>query len=137
MARIELPSTRPDGTHNWVEIRQKTRPLDYSVVPEAIRVVITTEPDGSEVRHMVGGAEERMRIALLARAIESWSFDGVPIPSQNIAKPEDVIDSVFTDEDDWDKVSEAVQPLLDRVQRRPKPATAPQASPAPPAQSPT
>jgi hypothetical protein len=122
--RVELPSTRPDGTHNWVEIRDKKRPLDSAAIQEAIKVVVEVAPDGTETRYAVGGQEERMRIGLLARAITAWSFDGTPVPSQNIAKPEEVIDSVFG-EDDWDVVYDAIQPLLDRVLRRPKTTTGP------------
>lgn len=106
-------------------MRQVPRPLDYSAAQEAVRVIVNMAPDGSETREVVGGAEVRMQFALLARAITAWSFDGVPVPSQNIAKPDEVLDSVFTDPDDWDAVCEAVQPLLERVNNRrgtPKPA---------------
>lgn len=120
MARIELSSTRPDGSRNWIDIRQAARPLDYVAAQESIRIVVEVAPDGTEIRHAVGGAEERMRFALLARAIEDWSFPAT-VPAKNHAKPEEVLDSVLTDPDDWDKACEAVQPLLDRVQRRPAP----------------
>lgn len=120
--RVDLPSKRPDGSSNWVEIRDKVRPLDRPAIQEAgFRVTIETKPDGTEVRHATGGGQSLMQFALLGRVITAWSFDGVPIPSQNIARPEDVLDSVFTDEDDWDAVCEAIQPMLDRIlQGRPK-----------------
>lgn len=123
---VELPSLRPDGvTHNWVEMRDKTRPLDQPAVQEvAYKTRIEVRPDGTEVRDVTtGGADSRMRFALLARVITAWSFDGVPVPSQNIAAPDEVIDSVFTDEDDWDAICDAVEPMLERLTRqRPKPA---------------
>lgn len=122
LLRIELPSTRPDGSKNWVEIRERTRPLDQPAVQEAgYKATIEILPDGTQLQHTTGGADARMRFALLNRIITAWSFDGVPIPSQNIGKPDEVIDSVFTDEDDWDTLCEKVQPILDRVlQARPK-----------------
>jgi hypothetical protein len=123
--RVELPSKRPDGTsNNWVEMRDRIRPLDRPAIQEAgFKVTIETRPDGTEVRHATGGGLAYMQFALLARVITAWSFDGVPIPSQNIAKPEDVLDSVL-DEDDWDTACEAIQPMLDRIlQGRPKTET--------------
>lgn len=124
--RVELPSLRPDGvTHNWVEMRDRTRPLDQPAVQEAAYTTrIEVRPDGTETRNVsTGGAEARMRFALLARVITAWSFDGVPVPSANIGKADEVIDSVFTDEGDWDAVCGAVQPMLDRLlAARPKPA---------------
>ncbi len=123
--RVELPSTRPDGTHNWVEMRDRIRPLDQPAVQEAAyKTTIEVLPNGTEVRHVAtGGAEARMRFALLARVITAWSFDGVPVPSANIAKPEEVLDGAFADEDDWNTVCDAVQPMFDRLLLpRPKPA---------------
>jgi len=119
LLRVDLPSG------GWVEMREVPRPLDGPALSEAgYKIEIEVRPDGSEVRHATGGAEERMIFALLARVITAWSFDGVPVPSQNIAKPEEVLDTVFTDPDDWDKICEAVRPLMDRILKRsaPKPA---------------
>jgi hypothetical protein len=130
--RVELPSKRADGNSNWVEMRDRIRPLDRPAIQEAgFRVTIETKPDGTEVRHATGGGQSMMQFALLARVITAWSFDGVPVPSQNIAKSEEVLDSVFTDEDDWDVICEAVQPMLDRIlSGRPKTETKTEESPA-------
>jgi hypothetical protein len=131
--RVELPSKRPGGTeNNWVELRDRIRPLDRPAIQEAgFRVTIESRDDGTEVRHVTGGGQSMMQFALLARVITAWSFDGVPVPSQNIAKGEDVLDSVFTDEDDWDVICEAVQPMLDRIlSGRPKTETKTEESPA-------
>jgi hypothetical protein len=123
--RVDLPSKRPDESHNWVELRDRIRPLDRPAIQEAgYRVTIETREDGTELRHATGGGQSLMQFALLARVITAWSFDGVPVPSQNIAKAEDVLDSVFTDEDDWDAVCEAIAPMLTRIlEGRPKTET--------------
>lgn len=126
--RVELHSTAADGTRNWAELRDQPRPLDYVAAGEAVEVVVEYGPDGNQTRQAYkGGADERLRMIMLGRAITAWSFTGVPIPARNIAKPEDTIDSVFTDPDDWDLVCDAVKPLIDRVTRRtaPKTETAP------------
>jgi hypothetical protein len=126
--RVELHSQQPDGTKNWAELRDQPRPLDYVAAGEAVEVLIEYGADGSQTRQAYkGGADERMVMIMLGRAITAWSFPGVPVPSQNIAKIEDTLDSVFTDPDDWDLVCAAVKPLIDRITRRttPKPGTMP------------
>jgi hypothetical protein len=102
MARIELPSGA------WVEYRDKLKAADKFAVQDSIRLSID---DG--VQLVTGGIQNSMRNALLGRVISSWSFEGVPIPSQNIAGDE--IIGELLELDDYDALSKAVEPLMEKV----------------------
>ena len=125
MARVDLPGKQPDGSPNWVEYRDKLTVQDRIAANSAIKFTFEAAPDGNgEVRKVTGGNDDRMRVALLARLITAWSFPGVPVPSQNIADPEELISSQL-DLDDYDAVSDAIEPLFQRVLRTaPKPEAA-------------
>ena len=107
--RVDLPSG------NWAEYRDRLSVQDRIAANSAVKFTFEPTPDGKgEVRKVTGGNDERMKVALAARLITAWSFPGVPVPSQNIADPEELLDSVL-DLDDWDKVSEAIDPLFQRI----------------------
>ena len=130
MPRVDLSSKQPDGSPNWAEYRDRLSVQDRIAANSAVKFTFEPTPDGKgERRQVTGGNDERMKVALAARLITAWSFPGVPVPSQNIADPEELLDSVL-DLDDWDKVSEAIDPLFQRVLgAAPKPAeTAPEAA---------
>lgn len=123
MARIDLPSTQPNGAANWVEYRDRLSVEDRIAANSAVQFTFEPSPDGkSEVRKVTGGNDERMKVALAAKLITAWSFPGVPVPAQNIADPAELISSTL-DLDDWDALGEAIDPLFQRILRSgPKPA---------------
>ena len=125
MPRVELPSG------GWVEYRSNLTVQDRIAANAALHFRFEPQDDGTEVRTMTGGSDDKMRIALLGRIITGWSFPGVPAPAQNIADPADLIDSVL-DLDDYEAVCEAIAPLFQRILRSgPKPGTSktPEVSP--------
>ena len=126
MPRVELPSG------GWVEYRSNLTVQDRIAANAALHFRFEPQDDGTEVRTMTGGSDDKMRIALLGRIITGWSFPGVPAPAQNIADPADLIDSVL-DLDDYEAVCDAIAPLFQRILRSgPKPAgtsKTPEASP--------
>lgn len=129
MARAELPSKQPDGSANWVEFRDRLSFQDRIAANSAIVFTFTADPSDPEgkreIRKVTGANDERMKAALAARLITAWSFPGVPVPSQNIADPEQLLDSTL-DLDDWDKLAEEIDPLFRRILRSgPKPPEKP------------
>jgi hypothetical protein len=101
--RIELPSG------GWIEYRTNLKANDKFAVQDAIIIELS---DG-ETRKVHGGTSNLMRNALLARIITAWSFEGIPIPSLNIAGVETLGDTL--DIDDYNKLAEAVEELLEKV----------------------
>ncbi len=101
--RIELPS------ENWIEYRTDLKANDKFAVQDAMVFEYT---DG-EARRIHGGASNTMRNALLARIITAWSYEGIPVPSMNIAGVDTIGDTL--DIDDYNFLAEAVSDLLDRV----------------------
>lgn len=112
MARVELPSLR-DGSeteHNWVEYREQLKAIDRFAVQDAI--IIDTK-DGSN--RMSLGIGNDVRNALLGRIITAWSFPTpTPVQVKDIAAADVVIGEAL-DLDDYNALSEAVQPLVDKV----------------------
>ncbi len=104
MARIDLPSG------NFVEIRDKLMAADKFAVQDAIVLTLS----GSDRQEITAGIQNRMRNALLGQIITSWSYDGYPIPSQNALAGNDIIGTIM-DLDDYNALSEKVQPLLEKV----------------------
>jgi hypothetical protein len=101
--RIELPS------ENWIEYRTSLKANDKFAVQDAIILEFTE----GEARKVHGGTSNTMRNALLARIITAWSFEGIPIPSMNIAGVETIGDTL--DIDDYNALAEAVNELLEKV----------------------
>jgi hypothetical protein len=129
MPRVELPSG------GWVEYRSNLTVQDRIAANSALSFRFEPQDDGTEVRTMTGGSDDRMRIALLGRIITDWSFAGIPAPSKNIADPADLIDSVL-DLDDYDKVCEEIAPLFQRVLRSGPKTAAKTTEDSPPASEP-
>jgi hypothetical protein len=110
--RVELPSG------NWVDVRDKLMAADKFAAQSAVTLTyeaLGERQDGQgQVQRIPGGVENEMRNALLGQVIDAWSFEGVPVPSQNIAGPAATIGATL-DLDDYNVLQEAVQPLLEKV----------------------
>lgn len=103
LVRVELPSEA------WVEYRDDLKANDKFAVQDALVIELT---DG-ETRKVHGGTSNVMRNALLARIITAWSYPGIPVPAQNIAGVDTIGDTL--DIDDYNALSEEVNPLLEKV----------------------
>lgn len=118
--RVELPSGA------WVEIRDKLSLQDRWAMGEGITI---TQRDG--VQYIPANISDLQMKGFLGSVITAWSFQGIPVPSQNIGGA-DVLGTVFTDLDDFETLEDAVQPLFQKVARNrpnPKPpATTPSSS---------
>jgi hypothetical protein len=112
--RIELPSLKADGEHNWVDIRDRLMSLDRFAVQEVASIDVTGE--GKSKANFYAMAND-MRNALLGRIITAWSFP-VPIPSQNHFQAADVVIGSALDLDDYAAVEKAVEPLMDKISGR-------------------
>ena len=77
--RIELLSDSPSGEKNWVEVREVIKGGDIFAVREANEVEL--DDSGRAARISFQKAEDDRLIALSARVITAWSFQGVPVPS--------------------------------------------------------
>jgi hypothetical protein len=113
MARVDLPSLQADGTHNWVEYRDKLIALDRFEVQENALVSVG---EGTS-RTSFLALQNDMRNSLLGRIITAWSFP-VPIPSANQLVAADKIIGTAMDLDDYTALEEAIQPLMDKIAGR-------------------
>jgi len=104
MARVELPSG------GWVEYREQLKAIDRFAVQDAVFI---DSKDGNN--RMSLGIGNDIRNALLGRIIIAWSFSG-PTPAQlkDVAAADVVIGEAL-DLDDYNALSDAVQPLLDKI----------------------
>lgn len=103
MARIELPSGA------WITYRDKLKAADKFAVQNSVH--LSFGQDG--VQEVPGGIQNTMRNALLSQIIESWSYEGVPVPAQNIAGM-DILGDIL-DLDDYNALTEEIEPLLEKV----------------------
>lgn len=103
MKRIDLPSGA------WIEFRTNLKAADKMAVQDAVIL----EYDDSDKRKIRGGVTNTMRNALLTRIITAWSFEGIPVPSLNIAGAETIGETL--DIDDYNALAEEVTDLLDKV----------------------
>lgn len=101
--RLELPSGA------WIEYRSDLKAKDKFATQDAIE--ITVGENG--LQNMRGGFANRLRNALLLQLITAWSFEGVPVPSVNLAGADTLGDVL--DIDDYNALTEAVAPLLMKV----------------------
>jgi hypothetical protein len=101
--RIELPSGA------WIEYRTSLKASDKFATQDALVLELTE----GETRKVHGGTQNTLRNALLARIITAWSFEGIPVPSMNIAGVETIGDTL--DIDDYNALAEAVNELLEKV----------------------
>ena len=142
--RIELLSEQPDGSKNWIDVREVIKGGDIFAVREANEVEL--DDSGRAARISFQKAEDDRLIALAARVITAWSFPGVPVPSVQ-ASPKGQFAAargVLSDLEarDLRKFREGMRPLLDLVsgeeQADPKsggvPADSVDAGPAPEAE---
>jgi hypothetical protein len=106
MARAELPSG------GFIEYRDHLLARDKFVVQDSVTL---TFKDGGNETSM--GIVNDQRNALLGRIITSWSYP-VPIPSQNSFQAADVVIGEAMDLDDYNALSKAVQPLMDKLTER-------------------
>ena len=110
--RVELPSKHEDGTNNWIEIRTDLRVKDRLAVQE----VATFEIGEKSNRASLMAMQNDMRNALLGRIITAWSFP-IPIPANNSFQAADVVIGDM-DLDDYAKLEQEIQPLMDKIQGR-------------------
>jgi hypothetical protein len=103
ITRLDLPS------ENWIEYRTDLKAADKFATQDAI----VLEYDDADKRKIRGGVTNLMRNALLTRIITAWSYPGIPIPSQNIAGVETIGETL--DIDDYNKLTEEIAPLLEKV----------------------
>lgn len=114
--RIELPSVQADGTHHWVEIRDKLMSMDRFEVQKVASVEVG---DGRNRANFYEMAND-LRNALLGRIITAWSFQA-PIPSQNSFQAADMVLGGVLDLEDYAALEEAVEPFMDLIQgKRPQ-----------------
>lgn len=118
--RVELPSG------NWAEVREKLGAADKWAIGSGYTVTVK---DGATI--VPGNVGALQMKAFLGSVITAWSFEGIPVPSQNMAGA-DVLEHVFAGGlDDWNALEDAVAPLFQKVAGRPNqqpPATTPSSS---------
>ena len=119
MPRTELPSG------GFVEWKDKFMAGVRFDVKDAVKSVIRAADDGSgAVQEIPGANDERQRVALWWHIITDWSFaaSGIPIPSQNAAGKDGAVDLICAtlDDEDYAKLAEETQSILDRFARNPK-----------------
>lgn len=107
--RIELPSQHPDGSSNWIDVRDKIKGGDIFAVHEASEVPLDEEGRTTSVSYQ--GLADAQFAALAQRVITAWSFQ-VPLPSSAGAAKSVISD---LEEDDFWKLNAALQPMLDRI----------------------
>jgi hypothetical protein len=120
MPRTELASTQPDGSPHWVEWSSNWKSGVRFHVKAAVEYRTEAVPGASKVVQISDGAnDDRQRLALWAQQITAWSFSeqGIPVPSQNVAGPEVVWDTL--DGPDFNLLADATQELLDAVTASP------------------
>ena len=96
--------TLPSGA--TVTLRDKLTAKDKFRVQGAIRLSLDT---ATGLQESTGSIVNDMRNALLVGIIENWSFDSLPLPSIQASSLDDL------DIDDYNALSDAVEPMLDKV----------------------
>ena len=104
--RVDLPSG------GYIEFRDSLKAKDKFTVQNSLKFKVR---DGKE-QEVSGGITNDMRNALLAELITSWSLDA-PLPSADMKAAMAAIDDM--DIDDYNKLQEEVEPLLEKVSVRP------------------
>lgn len=118
MPRTELLSKQADGSPNWVDWNDKWMSGVRFEVKKAVVFETTVSSSGSAreaVQRYDAANDDRQRVALWGEVITAWSFSdqGIPVPSQNLAGPS-VIWSVL-DGPDFNALASATQGLFDEV----------------------
>ncbi len=96
--------TLPSGA--TVTLRDKLTAKDKFRVQSSIRLSLDT---ATGLQESTGSIVNDMRNALLVGIIEKWSFDSLPLPSIQASSLDDL------DIDDYNALSDAVEPMLDKV----------------------
>lgn len=112
--RVELPSRQPDGSPNYVDVREPDDFLaeDLFAIHAAVR--ISSGGDGSTT-YSPREMEDDQVNAFLGKAITGWSFQA-PVPSQqNVAAADRVIGRVMKAKD-WTVLRRKVKPLMDELE---------------------
>ena len=109
--RIDLPSKMADGTHNWVEYRDKLMAIDKFAVDEVATIVMGDA--GNKVSALA--MRNDMRNALLGRIITAWSYP-VPVPKDNNFQAADIVIGNAMDLKDYAALAKAVEPLMDEIE---------------------
>lgn len=107
---IELYSTAPDGSKNYIEVRDRIKGADIFAVREA--AVVPLDDEGRAAAMSFQAMEDKQLIALFQLTVTAWSFQApLPIPSVEAAR------SLLSDldGDDLKKVRVEMKPLLDKV----------------------
>ena len=107
--RIELLSKQPDGSLNWLEVRDIIKGGDIFAVREANEVPLGE--DGRPAKLSFQKLEDDQLIALTQRLVTGWSFQ-VPLP-QSFSQMKGVL-SDFEGRD-LKKLRTEMKPLLDLV----------------------
>ena len=108
--RIELYTTGPDGTPNWIEIRDKIKGGDIYAVHDASEVPVDPVT-GQTTTISYQKLDDAQFNALFQRLVTGWSFQ-VPLPG-SVAAAKSVLSDL--DGDDWNKVRAEMDPLLKKV----------------------
>lgn len=111
--RVELPNNQ------WAEIRENLKGGDRKAFKAAVKFKVSTE---GGVQEIAGDIQESQRLAVLRRLITSWSLTDFPMP---IYEPPDTPEPVLErlDLDYLDPMLEAIEPLIDRIERSGKSST--------------
>lgn len=97
---VDLPSGAK------VTLRDKITAKDKFTVQNAVVLNLDTN---TGLQATTAGLVNDMRNALLTRLIESWTIEGLSIPSQQ----KDALDEL--DIDDYNALTEAIEPILTKV----------------------
>ena len=114
MPRFDLPSQQPDGTPNWVEVRNPDDLLaeDLFAIHRAVRIVSGASGDTSYAPREM---EDDSVNAFLGRTITAWSFPS-PVPAQMNAAAADVVIGRAMKAKDWASLRRQVKPLMDELE---------------------
>jgi hypothetical protein len=105
--RVDLPSG------NTVDLRDQIKGGDRIAAQKALK--FRTGEDRVQV--MEGDAGDQIAIALLIRMITGWSFEGRPVPSQQLdGNQASCLEDL--DIDDYDALIQAVEPFIEKVTPR-------------------
>jgi hypothetical protein len=113
--RIDLPSKQPDGSNNWVNLREVDDLLaaDLFAIHRAVRI---TSGVGGETTYSVREMEDDSANAFLSQTITAWSFP-VPVPrdAASVAAGDVVIGRAMKARD-WSVLRKKIRPLMDELE---------------------
>ena len=108
--RIELFSIGPDGSPNWIEVREQIKGGDIFAVHDA--AIVPVDPaTGQTTELSYQKMDDTQFIALFQRVVTGWSFQ-VPLPG-SVAAAKSVLSDL--EGDDLKKLKAEMDPLLKKV----------------------